>query len=73
MKNEEYRMERQIMRRKPTALRRIILREWMEADKTYYIQFKSVLSNEGTEFYLDYLEFCHKDIYDNPMEPEDIW
>lgn len=66
-------LERQIMRRKPTALRRIILRERMEADKTYYIQFKSVLSNEGTEFYLDYLEFCHKDIYDNPKEPEDIW
>lgn len=66
-------LEAQIMRHKETALRRIILREWMEADQTYYIQFKSVLSNDKTEFYLDYLEFCHKDIYDNPTKPEDIW
>ncbi len=63
----------QHMRRMPTALRRIILREEMKADQTYYIQFKSVLSNPKTEFYLDYLEFCEKSIYDNPLVPEDIW
>jgi hypothetical protein len=61
------------MRRKPDALRRILLREYMYANQTYYIQFKSVLSNPGTEFYLDYLEFCNKTVYDNPLVPEDIW
>lgn len=61
------------MRRKPDALRRILLREQMYANQTYYIQFKSVLSNPGTEFYLDYIEFCEKSVYDNPLVPEDIW
>lgn len=66
-------LSKQIMRRQVDALRRIVLRENMKADETYYIQFKSVLSNEGTEFYLDYIEFCEKDVYDNPLVPEDIW
>lgn len=63
----------QHMRRMHTALRRIVLREEMKADQVYYIQFKSVLSNPKTEFYLDYFEFCEKSVYDNPLVPEDIW
>lgn len=66
-------LNRQIMRRSPDALRRIILRDEFKANETYYIQFKSVLSNTKTEFYLDYLEFCLKDVFDNPSVPEDIW
>lgn len=71
--SEGAKQELQVMRRKEDALRRIILRDDLKADSTYYIQFKSVLSNTETEFYLDYLEFCLKDVYDNPEVPEDIW
>ncbi len=55
------------------VLRRIILRENMEADKTYYLRMKSVLNDPETELYLDYLEYCPKMVYDNPVTPEDIW
>ena len=53
--------------------RRIIVREYMYPNKTYYLKFKSVLENEKLEFYMDYLELCAKEVYDNPMTPEDIW
>lgn len=53
--------------------RRIIVREEMEPGKTYYLKFKSVLENPDLEFYADYLEFCAKEVYDNPNTPEDIW
>lgn len=53
--------------------RRIIVREYMYPDKVYYLKFKSVLDNEKLEFYMDYLELCAKEVYDNPNDPEDIW
>lgn len=53
--------------------RRIIVRQDMEPGKTYYLKFKSVLDDETREFYMDYLEYCAKEVYDNPMTPEDIW
>lgn len=61
------------LRASDKVLRRIILREDMKANETYYIQFKSVLEDTETEFYLDYIEFCPKSVYDNPLIPEDIW
>ena len=56
-----------------TTTRRIIVREEMEPGKTYYLKFKSVLDDEKKEFYMDYIEFCAKEVYDNPQTPEDIW
>ncbi len=53
--------------------RRIIVRQEMDPDKTYYLKFKTVLDNEAKEFFMDYLEFCAKEVYDNPETPEDIW
>ena len=53
--------------------RRIIVREYMYPNKTYYLKFKSVLEDEKKEFYMDYIEFCAKEVYDNPNDPEDIW
>lgn len=53
--------------------RRIIVREYMYPEKTYYLKFKSVLSDKKKEFYMDYLELCAKEVYDNPSTPEDIW
>ena len=53
--------------------RRIIARQYMDANKTYYLRVKSVLDSDRKEFYLDYLEYCAKEVYDNPVEPEDVW
>lgn len=57
----------------PVIVRRIIVREPMKADETYYLRFKSVLDDQTREFYMDYLEYCPKEVYDNPETPEDIW
>ena len=57
----------------PLIIRRVILREQMDPDKTYYLRFKTVLDDPTREFYVDYLEFCPKEVFDNPVTPEDIW
>ena len=57
----------------PLIIRRVILREQMDPDKTYYLRFKTVLDDPTREFYVDYLEYCAKEVYDNPETPEDIW
>ena len=54
-------------------VRRIMWRGTMYADKTYYLKMKSVLDSDRKEFYMDYMEYCPKEVYDNPNEPEDIW
>lgn len=60
-------------RMEETTTRRIIVRKQMDPDKTYYLRFKSVLDDQLKEFFMDYLELCSKEVYDNPIEPEDIW
>ncbi len=55
------------------VVRRIITRQTMDPDKTYYLKIKSVLDSDKMEFYMDHLEFCPKEVYDNPESPEDIW
>ena len=57
----------------PLIIRRIIVRETMDPDETYYLRFKTVLDDASREFYVDYLEYCPKEVYDNPEVPEDIW
>lgn len=54
-------------------LRHIVWRGFIEADQTYYMKLKSVLDDDHREFYMDYLELCPKEVYDNPEKPEDIW
>ena len=53
--------------------RHILVRQTLDPKETYYIRFKSVLDNNKLELYLDYFEWCPKEIYDNPSQPEDIW
>ncbi|MBR3432436.1 MAG: fasciclin domain-containing protein [Bacteroidaceae bacterium] len=53
--------------------RRIIWRGTMDPNKTYYVRFKSVLDSDKKELYMDYIELCPKEVYDNPNEPEDLW
>lgn len=54
-------------------VRRIVTRQTLDPDKTYYLKIKSVLESERSEFYMDHIEYCPKEIYDNPEQPEDIW
>lgn len=53
--------------------RRIIWRGTMDPHLTYYVRFKSVLDSDKKELYMDYIELCPKEVYDNPNEPEDLW
>ncbi len=62
-----------IERDRNSNLRYIIVRQTMDPDKTYYMKVKSVLDSEQKEFYMDYMEYCPKEVYDNPETPEDIW
>lgn len=54
-------------------IRHIFIRQTMDPDKTYYIKLKSVLESNKKEFYMDFMEYCSKEVYDNPEVPEDIW
>ena len=54
-------------------IRHIFVRQTLDPDKTYYIKLKSVLDSDKKEFYMDFIEYCSKEIYDNPETPEDIW
>ena len=60
-------------RRSATSTRRIIVREYMLPDQTYYLRFKTVQDYLEKQLFVDYLEFCPKEVYDNPERPEDIW
>lgn len=53
--------------------RRILLRKQMDAEKTYYLRFRACLDDPMREMYLDYIELCPKEVYDNPEKREDIW
>lgn len=53
--------------------RRIVTRQTMDPNETYYIRIKSILDQTTCEFYIDYLELCPKEVYDNPETPEDVW
>lgn len=54
-------------------IRHIFVRQTMDPNKTYYLKLKSVLDSDRKEFYMDFIEYCAKEVYDNPEEPEDIW
>lgn len=56
-----------------STMRRIIVRQHLVPEETYYLRMKSVLDSDQTEFMMDMIEFCPKEVYDNPKEPEDIW
>lgn len=62
-----------MMRGSNICLRRILFRVTMDPDETYYIRFKTVMDDDTRFFYMDYLEYCAKEVYDNPVMPEDIW
>ena len=55
------------------STRRIIVREYMSADEVYYLRFKTVQDLLSKQLFLDYIEWCPKEVYDNPETPEDVW
>lgn len=56
------------------ATRRIVVREQMSPDVVYYMRFKTVQPDyTQKQLFVDYLEWCPKEVYDNPETPEDIW
>ena len=62
-----------MMRNSNICLRLILGSQTMDPNQTYYIRFRSLMDDSTRQFYMDYIEFCPKEAYDNPNEPEDIW
>lgn len=56
-----------------TKGRKILVRQDLKANETYYLRFKSVLEDAKSEFFFDYIELCPKGVYANPNQPEDEW
>lgn len=54
------------------CIRKIIYTGQLEAGKTYWIRFKSVLAGTSSEFFYDYLELVPKSVYAGE-EAEDKW
>ncbi len=54
------------------ALRRIVTVDYFDANKTYYLRFKSALKKLDAQLFLDYYEFVPTIIY-NGATAEDIW
>lgn len=54
------------------CLRRIVTVAQMEANKTYYLRFKSALEDREAQFFVDYFEFVPSSVY-NGSDSEDIW
>ena len=70
----ETEMNTNTARSKSNCSRHIIVRQTLDPGETYYVRFKSVQPDlTRPELYLDYFEYCPKEIYDSPEKPEDIW
>ena len=73
MKATKHEQDSQVARNKENCCRHIIIRQTLDPSETYYVRFKSVLEGTKAELYLDYFEYCPKEVYDSPEKPEDIW
>ena len=74
MKAAHHEQDSQSARAKENCSRHIIVRQTLDPGETYYVRFKSVQPDlTRPELYLDYFEYCPKEIYDSPETPEDIW
>ncbi len=54
------------------AIRRIVTTQYLRANETYYMRFKSALKNTSSQLFLDLFEIVPSQIY-NGTESEDIW
>jgi murein L,D-transpeptidase YafK len=44
----------------------------MEANKTYYLRFKTALKKTDSQFFMDFFEIVPTNVYNGTL-PEDIW
>ena len=61
------------LRRDERSLRGVLWEGKVEAGKQLYLRFENALDNDNKQFFFDYIEWCPKEVYDNPETPEDIW
>lgn len=54
------------------VVRRIVTVANMDADKDYYIRFKTALRKSDSRLFLDYIEYASTNVY-NGVVAEDIW
>ncbi|MBQ7634274.1 MAG: fasciclin domain-containing protein [Bacteroidaceae bacterium] len=54
------------------CLRKIVTTMNLDANRTYYMRFKSALKKTDSQFFVDYFEFVPKSVYDGVI-PEDVW
>ncbi len=74
MKATKHEHDSELARDKNNCSRHIIVRQTLDPSETYYVRFKSVQPDlSRPELYLDYFEYCPKEIYDSPERPEDVW
>lgn len=59
-------------RSRSSVLRRIVTQEFLRADKTYYLRFKSALRSTTNQFFVDYFEIVPRTVYSG-VSAEDIW
>lgn len=53
-----------------TLVRRILTKQYLDVNETYWLRFRQVLDDENLYMSFDYLELCPKSVYDSP-EGED--
>lgn len=46
------------------VIRHVIVKQTLDPDETYYFRLKSVLDKMTTEFHMDWLEWCPKEVYE---------
>ena len=51
-------------------VRRILTKQYLDVDETYWLRFRQVLDDDNLYMSFDYLELCPKSVYDSP-EGED--
>ena len=61
------------VRKQQFVLRRVIWAGAVEADQPMYLRIRNVMASDLKQFFLDYIEWCPKEVYNNPETPEDIW
>ena len=61
------------LRSNEMCLRGVLWEGMVKAGQQLYLRFENALESDDKQFFFDYIEWCPKEVYDNPETPEDIW
>lgn len=61
------------LRSSEMCLRGVLWEGMVKAGQQLYLRFENALESDDKQFFFDYIEWCPKEVYDNPETPEDIW